>query len=63
VGILRGALQGDIFFRRDGGFERGADVLPVWPEFRLAGAAKAILRQFRSAEADEAQQQRLLVRG
>ena len=63
VGILRGALQGGVFLRRDGGFERRADLLPVRTEFILAGAAEAVLRQFRSAEADEAQQLRLLVRG
>ena len=62
VGVLRGALQGGVFRRRDGGFERRADLLPVRPERVLAGAAEAVLRQFRRTEADEAQQLRLLVR-
>ena len=60
--VLRGALQRGVFFRRDGGFERRADLLPARAEFILAGAAEAVLRQLRRAEADEAQQLRLLVR-
>ena len=63
VGILRGALQGGVFLRRDGGFERRADLLPAGAEIVLAGTAEAVLRQFRRAEADEAQQLRLLVGG
>ena len=63
VGILRGALQGGIFLRRDGGFERRADVLPLRPERVLAGAAETVLGEFRSTKAGEAQQLRLLVRG
>ena len=61
--ILRGALQRGVFRRGDGFFERRADVAPVWTEFILARAAEAILRQFRSAKADEAQQLRLFGRG
>jgi hypothetical protein len=56
-------LQGGVFLRRDGGFERRAGLLPAGAEVVLAGAAKAVLRQFRSAETDEAQQLRLLVGG
>ena len=63
MGILSGALQGGVFLRRDGGFERRADLLPAGPEFRLAGTAEAVLRQIRGAEADEAQQLRLLLGG
>jgi hypothetical protein len=63
VGILRGALQSGVFLGCDGGFERGADVLPVGAEVLLAGAAETVLCQFRCAEANEAQQVRLLGRG
>jgi hypothetical protein len=56
------ALRG-VFLRRDGGLERGADLLPAGAEFIFAGAAEAVLRQIRSTETDEAQQLRLLVRG
>ena len=60
VGVLGGALEGGVFLRRDGGFERRADLLPAGPEAVLAGTAEAVLRQLRGAEADEAQQLRLL---
>ena len=33
VGILRSALQGGVFFRRDGGFERRAGFLPAGAKF------------------------------
>ena len=56
-------MQGGVFLRRDGGFERRAGLLPAGAEFILAGAAKAVLRQFRSTETDETQQLRLLVGG
>ena len=63
VSVLRRTLQRCVFFRCDGGFERRADLLPAGAEFILAGRRKAVLRQLRRAEADEAQQLRLLVRG
>ncbi len=56
VSILGGTLEGGVFFWRDGGFERRTDFLPAGPEIVLAGAAEAVLRQLRGAEADEAQQ-------
>src|SRR5271166_5828620 len=62
VGILRGALQRGVFLR-DGGFECGTDLLPLRPERVLTRTAEAVLCQFRSAEADEAQQLRLLLPG
>ena len=62
MSILGGTLEGGVFLRRDGGFERRADLLPAGPEVVLAGAAEAVLRQVRRAEADEAQQLRLLLR-
>jgi hypothetical protein len=62
MSVLRGALQGSVFLRRDGCLERRAGLLPAGPEFCLAGAAEAALRQLGRAETGEAQQPRLLVR-
>jgi len=63
MGVLRGALQGGIFFRRNGFFERFADLLPVGTEFSFARAAETILRQFGCAEPNEAHELRLLIAG
>ena len=41
VRVLRRALQRGVFRRRDGGFERRADLVPLGPEFRFAGAAES----------------------
>ena len=51
VRILRRALQGGVFLRRDGGFERRADLLPAGAEFgprRAAESSSAPVRWRRS---------------
>ena len=56
VGVLSGALQGNIFGGGGGLDQVLADLLPARPEPALAGKRKHVLRQLGGAEADEAQQ-------